>query len=753
MGWNPFKSKEVIQVGTSVVRVVEDSVIVDSTKVGLTKALMNDGNIPDYLMEELVGSIGVKAERMYRYAEQHYTYGLPSGEQYASTQGRQEVEEVIETQIEGKQVFMLYSHFGTPNTLHIGWTKLVASYGYDYGTNELDTLTANKGSPVWLKDMVVVVPADRLNTIDSRALEQWGVAPCAGYTPERPMSTGEVRNFASHSPINTSTTDDLHVRVTYVWKDNGVLQEESIKIFMPEFDIDDGYFHASYLVDGEVKFWMYKNDAGTYPTLDAVFVEGPAVSGSYFPFAYFRYNKASTTGDPNSQAYKTTKKMVKYLGMDYEAVANSINENPDVADVEQAMLVLGVPPVSTNPAENRYLFDYFDNLHAVGGGNASATAAAVLSKIAAGNESFNTIASSLFNDIFTSHTILIQDARFKMALSHGGVFKRLVAGTLGVVGTYTSSYGATSVQTPSVDEYGSETMMQVPVKVHRYQHQLSKNLYEEVLVCDLKMTYYVWGGYTTVGDETDSILLIPVDRAVTQTYEISLKEQLYARSMHFVFNSRVVTKVKWYQQSWFKIVMIIIAIAIIYFTGGTGSKFSAAIVEFVGITGTAAIVAAIVIDVVLTGMIFQKIFPLFVKVFGQDVATLIAVAAMVYLGYQVSVNGVAGAPYAGDLLMLSNGLSQAVLQAKMSDLMDQAKMFELYRDDQVKELDEANKLLENQVVLSPFTIFGEKPEEYFNRTVHYGNIGTLGITAISSYVDMALTLPKIQDTLGEPIYG
>jgi len=360
---------------------------------------------------------------------------------------------------------------------------------------------------------------------------------------------------------------------------------------------------------------------------------------------------------------------------------------------------LAVPPVSTNDAENRYLFDYFDNLHAVGGGNASATAAAVLSNIAAGNESFNTFPSAMFADIFTSHTILIQDARFKMALSHGGVFKRLVAGSLGAVGTYQSSYGATSVQTSTLDEFGSEFTQEVPVKVHRYQHQLSKNLYEEVLVCDLKMTYYVFGGYTTVGDETDSILLVPIDRSVTQNYDIAIKEQLYSRSLHFVFNSRVVTKVKWYQQEWFKVAMIIIAVAIIYFSGGTGSKFSAALVEIVGVTGTAAIVAAIVIDVVLTGLILQKAFPLFVKVFGQDVATLIAVAAIVYMGYQVSVNGVAGAPYAGDLLMLSNGLSQAVIQDKMSDLIDESKMFELYVEDKVEELGAAQKLLENQTVI------------------------------------------------------
>jgi hypothetical protein len=113
----------------------------------------------------------------------------------------------------------------------------------------------------------------------------------------------------------------------------------------------------------------------------------------------------------------------------------------------------------------------------------------------------------------------------------------------------------------------------------------------------------------------------------------------------------------------------------------------------------------------------------------------------------------AGVPTAADMLMLSSGISNAVLESKMYDLLDQQNELQTWMDDQTKSLETANDLLDKQTILSPFVIFGEKPEEFYNRTVHYGNIGTLGINAISSYVDIALTLPKVNDTLGEPIYG
>ena len=65
----------------------------------------------------------------------------------------------------------------------------------------------------------------------------------------------------------------------------------------------------------------------------------------------------------------------------------------------------------------------------------------------------------------------------------------------------------------------------------------------------------------------------------------------------------------------------------------------------------------------------------------------------------------------------------------------------------------ANKLLEQNPYITPLTIFGESPGDFYNRTVHSGNVGVIGLGAISSYVDNALTLPKLNDTLGEYSYG
>ncbi len=731
-----FGSSTRTSVATSVVRVIEDNAVPNAINTGSIKALFNDGNIADYVMEELVDSVGVKAERMYQYAAQNYTHGLPSGRIYSSTQGRQQVEATIET-LEGQQVLMEYSHFGPPNAIHIGWMKLFSQYGYTHTTNRLVALEPAKGAQVFLEDMVIVLPAGSTDTYEKSTLDVWGVSPSGGYTPERLASTEGVVGLAKASPVQVSASvTEAVLKVTYCWRAGNSIaaptQRQTMTLTISEYDGEADYFHAKYTVSGQTKYWMYKNDSGTYPLLDAVYTDGPVVSGTYFPFAYFRYNKSSVLGNQTTPAYQTTERMLKYLGIDYETVAQSIDENPDIADVEQAILMFGVPAVSTNDAENRYLFDYFNNMYYVMGEDTQG--AAVTSIL------------QLFGSGTPKNLSTISDAKFRMTFGNNGIYKRLAAGSVGPVGTYTSSY----LRVPTTSTYqDAETGQEITVagfaRQHKYCNQVAPGMYEEILVLDLQMKYYIWEGYNTTGDEEDDILLVPIDRSIATEYSIPVREELYSRSLHFVFNSRVTQKLKWYQTGIFKAFMVVVAVVITIYNPPAGL----AALELTG----AALVLAAVIYVAIVGVITQKIFKLFVKTFGADIAQAIAILAIIYGGYKVFQNGgnLSGT-WASELLSLSNGLQSAVIQDKFSDLLDQKDQFNLFVEEQNKLLDEAQKLLETSKLLNPFVIFGEKPEDFYNRTVHFSNIGTLGITAISSYVDMALTLPKINDTLGENSY-
>ena len=195
-----FSNREKISVATNVARVFSDKQIVPSSQKALIKALIQDGEMIDYLKEGLVNSFGNRAEDMYRYAEGHYAFGMPSGEFHVATKGQSQIQAILNAAA-GTTVGIDYSHLGPANCLHMGWMKLISDYGYNPETNELTTLSAIKGMPVYLMDMQVVIPSGKINNIDPRALEQWGVSPQAGYLPVSFPINNLIDYLVGFSPV------------------------------------------------------------------------------------------------------------------------------------------------------------------------------------------------------------------------------------------------------------------------------------------------------------------------------------------------------------------------------------------------------------------------------------------------------------------------------------------------------------------------------------------------------------------------
>lgn len=761
-----FSSKKRIIVGTTVSRAIEDKLLPNSIRDGALKSLFSNDEVnglPSYVRESLVQSIGLKAERLYEWAANNYVHGLPSGRTSVATQGRAEVEAVLNT-LEGGPVLIEYTRYGPPNTLHMGWMKAVELYGYNAATNELPVLSAAKGYPVYLKDLQIVVPPSLVSQQLPGALDQWGVSPKAGYTPFRVSTAGLGASLTiTPSPVyylDTATTE--HVRMKYTWAAPGWIMvpdeysgtpipvytnkapfEEYVELALPAHDETADYFHVRYQINGVTKFWMYRVGSGTYPTLDAVFDDPPAESGLFFPFIYFRYNKASEISNTASESYKDCRKMLRYLGMSYDAVAEGIDANPDIADVEQAFLTFAVPANSTNPVDRRYLFEFFSAQYEATGSNFSSQTQANV--------------TSMFADErdLVKNTIVIQDARFKMALSNGGIFKRRVAGSIGAVGSFDS--GLTTVTVPitytswTVDDAGSAPSMTVntPIDTHFYRKQVNSAQYDEILVVNLKMVYYVYGEYRTTGDDTDDILLIPIDRSITDAYSIPDREILYARSLHYVFNSMVVQKVKWYQTGFFQFLMIALAVVIVIYTQGAGIEAALS-----GLAAGTITIQAIIISVamgIVKSLVIGELIQLFIEAVGLEgtfLIALMAAAAALYGAYDAG--SFANSSWAKNLLQVSTSLVSGI-QNKLGDLMgdlaDAATEFGKMVEDQTKLLETAQELLEGNPTLVPLIVFGESPNDFYNRTVHSGNIGVIGIDAVSSFVDNALTLPTLDQTL------
>lgn len=761
MGWNPFKSKKVTQVATQVTRAIEDDALPNSVKQGVVRAFFENGDLPEYLLEETVQSLATKADRMYEYAGRSYAFGLPSGETYLATQGKEEAQAILDA-LEGAPVLLDYYRYGPPNNLHVGWMRLIADHGYNPDTNILANLTAQKGKNVYLEDVQVVIPFAQKDNYEQGALSQWGSPARSGYTPERVTHANKtLGNLVEHSPVLYShLATEEHLLVSYIVDDPAlsreyVNEEYTYQTTYPRgtltiqtSDVDDlaDFFHAKYIVGDTTKYWMYEANTGTYPALDALFNDPPTELGSFYPIAYFRHNKERVDLDKTTAEYKTSKKLVNYIGIDYQVMIDSIHENPDIKDVEQAMLIMAVPANTDSEVERKYLFDFFDAQYYV-----------------QDSVPLKYYADNIFSRRNTSNqsSIVIQDKRSKFALNHRGIYKKSRVGKIGAIGTHFSTFEEISVVThyeiEDLNAVWSRVAGTAKTPCHYYRKQITENLYEEIQVIDLQLVYSIWGGYNTVGDDLDNILLIPIDRNITKEYWVKDKEELYARSLHYVFNSRVITTVKWYQQEWFSDLLKLAAIVIMVYSLGTQGYEIYAAAAAAGYTAAQAIIITI-LTLALQSALIGAAFKLFVKTVGAELAFLVAVIAAAY-----GINGVieaggfqAAVPFAKDMLSVASGLVSAAgaeIQAQIGDLMGEFGEFDKYVEEQTKLLDKANDLLKTSQVLSPFVIFGESPDDYYKRTVHSGNIGTIGVSAIGNYVDRSLTLPKLSDTLGEYSYG
>lgn len=727
-----FSGEVKTYVGTSVSRVLEDNMIVPSIKTGATKGIIKKGRIDEYVIEDVIRGLGIRGKSFYRYGAQQYDVGLPKSTVTTPVSGSSQVQTILED-IEGATVLLVYSFFGYLNYLHVARSAINDTYSYNLGTNELEDLSAIKGWPVYLTQTKLTVPLSKLQTIPLEALQTFGE-----HVEIVSTELSETIALAVTYEWTVEIEDPFTHEITYVLNTESATVTSDLTI--PAFDKHSDYVHANYTVGGVSKYWTYRIGEGTYPTLDTLNITEYTESGTYFPWVYFRYGATAGNANPLDPVYIQTRKLCKKLAIDYDDLVDSIHENPDIADVQQAMLYMAVPAVSTNQLECEYLFKYFSEAFVTQGGQLT-------------TDSREEFEASLTKNDLSPVTNVFRDSRFTMSLGHWGIWKRLVTGVIGSVGFYKSETDTMTFTVTYVNEDESILNVDRTAAVHYYMRQVSETEYEEIQVMDLRLAYYVYGNHMTVGSAEDSqdILLIPLDMAIMDTFGLIDQEALYARSMHYVFNSMVQVKVKWYETGFFKFVMIVVAVVITIVTSGATIK---ELLVSIG-TGTAS-ASSVITSLIMIGFteyVTSEVFKLIVKAIGIENAAILALLLVFKGAYAKFTGGSLGVPIinAKGAINLATNLikaTNAVVADTIKDLNKEMQEFSEYTTDMFNHLKEVEDSLTTHSVLAPELLLGESAEDFINRTIHGGNIGMLAIQQISTYVENMLKLPTFKDTLG-----
>lgn len=742
-----FDGKIRTRVATTVSRVIEDKLIPNSVKSAVIESLYGDTDLLETLQDNLTKTIAVKAEKVYDYSEKNYIFGNPTGEIVSSVIVRTEVETILKTSLGNPNINVVYVKYGPANLTHIAWLKLVNDYGYKTKTNEITKLPkgASKSFPK-LVNMILNVPFFLMQngTYTEDSLKVWEYS--AKYRGQflndsgRPISNQLFQELPEWSYTATKASAIIHSSLLEetVIAGRFMIEREvpldELVIDLSGYDMEADYFHVKYNIGDQEYFWMYKMGSGTYLDLDTYF-EKPnrnKTMGSFYPFIYFRTNKRSMAADKNSPEYKSSKKIVDYLGMDFDLITKEIHKNPGIDDVEQAMMVMGVPALSTDPLELKYLFSFFDSLYQFQDNQYRYP-----SELMYSSDDFNGLRSN--EDL--KNAFWIQDKKFSMVLNNKGIFKKIRAGSIGSRGTCTVEFEYIEVDVKGTDNYGHLDIYKAYIPKFVYRKQTGIATYEEIEVIDLRLSYHIFEDLWTTGIGKEPSLLVPIDKTILDTFSAKDREYLCARSLHYVFNSRIEQKVSWYQSGAFQFVITAIAVVV-------GAYLSIPYLVAQNLAAATFMQALIfirglIIKAIVSSFILKKV----VEVIG--IKNSVTLAAILVIASFVSP--AANSTFIGNLSQVALGLLKKAgesIQEALKLLGEESTDFMKEIKNQMKLLEDVNDLLRPSLVMQPYIFLGEKPENYYNRTVHAGNVGALAVTAHLSELERMTRLPTIEDTLG-----
>ena len=769
MGW--FSSKTKHYVDTQVQRVIEDNLITNPNLTVILETLLTDQHesVSDAIQDNMLNGSHVKFNRFYRFAERgDYYFGLPDAKFLSTTDGIATALAALESDV-GFAVTVDYLYYRPLNNTHIGWQLITETLGYDHDTNELTGLTPSYPSSVYLKKFVAVhaTDADTDLGIDQTAMGTFSPGAAVGVTPDRPEwddpDAKQSISVQTEFRVGTGETESVEIHFTYLDAEGIAVQDFEV-LDLTSYGNAPEYYQARYWymdgVDKIVGYWTYDPTAGTHAGLTNLFTAPTYVDpGTYFPFVVFRKNGVDRA-DPllvGTEEFDSTVALLEVLGMDFVEIGEALNEAEGIEDVPQAVMMMGVPIVSTNAQDIEYMWRYFKDIYS----RLLPEEAKTYSNYGAAPD----LGSSFGTSSGTRQGFALQfsDADFTMGFSFSGIVRSYSAEVIGPVGTVAS----TNVNPRSIER----TLLEVELALYPYvgitptqerifKRQITSQIVESYHLVDPQVRYMVDTTFEVSGGAYDERLLIPLDREICRTMSPNKVTQLYQRSLHFIYNSHQTQVIKWYQTGFFQAVLYIAAIAIgIYFGPEKGVVVAA---YAAGIDVLIMTLIRIIIVQIVKNMFWGWVLGKVAKIVGVENSFWIAAAAIVVGGTaRITNSGLIAKTTAIGLLKAGTGLAIGA-QVAMKDLIagfnSEVGEFELLKEAQTKELQELQELLDGNLGLNPMNFVGKQPlviwgepvDAYINRTIHAGNIGVEGLNIIQNFVNISLRLPTMQETVGAP---
>lgn len=690
---------------------------ISATKNATNNTISNLAYRHDYpftrnMSKTAMNSHAALVHQIYNYAEKEYTYGLPNGfivnRELVDTDA---LKTVIEADL-GFEIDIQVAFIDSPNDLmfarayateHWGFILDDTNEGQGYMTNPPVGRETSRSNGIASGHQSTVL---RGETIKDGRFE---IDISLDYIPERQE--------------DNRTTPAYYKRYT-------ITKQISELTWKP--DLNEIFYHVRYVPKGQVdvgeNYWFYEVGKGTYPELDDISTDrgqpfmpviplrmdnknlGPEFDNIGTPDIKFKRNANGDKIFPDTELYRTSKKLLKKSGVNMDDVCKLIHENDQVGDIDDCYITYAIDIRTETKEGKKYIYQFFREL-ALSNPNKS--------------------------------ELKIEDGNYKVHIKYDNASLVTKTGSI--------SNDVDLIYTNNGD-------------ILTIRKKLSETEYEEIVVTNLLHVNYIYRRHnetTSIEDSADDEnfgFLIPLQyNLIKEDRSLFGRQDLLDESLVLIFNCYERRKLKWYETGFFKFLVIVVAVALAIWTGGA-SLFFASLATAIsgGILSTIIFIAT----TVGVGLLIQEGLKLAVEYLGPEWAAVLAVVvSIVAIGTGqfglatesfalLSVDGLLAA-ISGIAANLSTvyGAEMELVQDELEDFNEQAK----------KELDELAALEDelrdvgfislDSVLTRPHQdMFGETPDEFYNRTIHTNNVGVSTYDLLHSYYDIQLSLPELKKT-------
>lgn len=762
-----FKRKTVISVSSVACNLAGDNQENYLTKT-ITTSVMNSRNISESLNDSYLNGMGTKMKQAYWYGRDHYYFGLPSSTIMYGTPKQVEVTAILESLHAGYSITPVMSDFGPPDLSYWVDQYLTETYDYDadYGGMGNPPAGVPNNAPVtWTIDSsgeVTIQMGDPPTYLFTETLAFPEVISRSMYymtvyrytTPGTPVTDVVTRPYEEGDEEGTTTT-------TEPVNEYG---ETSVTTTTTTVEIDDLLTTTTITttvqtdVVSRKQYFLYKAGTGEYPVLDAI-LEESVEDSAYYPVVPLRVHNVDQTDPANvpDEQFKTSKSLLRKLGLSFTDLGDKINENPDVAEIDHAFFVMGISLNSQKETSIEYLYEFFKYMALV-----SPSSKETYTEWYEDNVNTADSIVPFTAPYIPSNRVQLRQGEYNITVAFQYSDLVVVNGSIGPVGTVTREMGVARPITV-VNEFNKSVEISTDTAVLLFRKQITETTYEEVEVCGLEHINEIYKGRTYTTTAADSLndlenqgFIIPLCVNIAESLDIITRTQMTYDCMFIVINSYHEQKVKWYQSGLFKLVLIAITIYLVVtggiaFAQGLQTAMAAAAKAGTSVAWAAAsyIATQVAISVALTygvSVIARYVSP-----------ELMFIAAAIILTYGLASefmsggSSVQGLPFASELMAavpaVTQGTNMAIkrnLEKTMEEMEKLTATYEQIMDELEKNMDKLNAnpniSIQDMMDTTAINLF-ETTQQFFGRTLQM-NPGVLTLDTIRGYVDYVLTLPN-----------